>query len=141
MSEAASTSARTGSATSSRPGRRLLAPNVIALWPEDRPAVENPAAPQRSAAIWCAGRGIPWLPLRPRLRVGDFAYLWGSCPHNRGLLVRLLSLYPDGDWEIEGITGPIMSARKTLQERTAARPDQLRRCAAPLPGGDAVTFD
>jgi len=108
--------------------RRYLAPNVIALWPDDRPPVVNGRWPGRKrgvAPIWRA-----WL---DRFRPGVYAYLWSLKPEsvNRGLVVRLLKQHDDGDWEVEAMFGEIRLSDGRFDKLATARPGELRRCAAP----------
>jgi hypothetical protein len=119
------------------PPRRHLAPNVIALWPEDRPPVVNPARRGRYP------RGVEALRRWNRLRPGVYAYLWNNClPENRGLVVQLLGESKDhkkpGFWNVRGVTGPL--AQVNLDDGTAvpglhlegcAQDVNLRRCPAP----------
>lgn len=117
--------------------RRYLAPNVIALWPEDRPPVVNPKVRGRYP------RGVERLRTWLRLRPGVYAYLWNKClPENRGVVVRLQGEAKDhkraGFWNVRGITGPL--AQVNLDDGTVspglhwegcAQDVNLRRCAAP----------
>lgn len=111
------------------PTRRHLAPNVIALWPEDH---RQPVVNQLRRGGY--PRGVQALRDRDRLRVGAYAYLWPPNPagRNRGKVVRLLSRYPDGDWKIEAVSGEIERIDGTTSRLAAARPSMLRRCPAPV---------
>lgn len=109
------------------PPRRYLAPNVIALWPEDRPPVVNPARRGRYP------RGVEALRRWNRLRPGVYAYLWSANPtsRNRGKVVRLRKEYADGDWEVEAYDSEIYFANGECSRFAAAKPDEMRRCPAP----------
>ena len=121
----------------SAPPRRYIAPNVIAIWPEDRPPVENR---KRRGPLPC---GVETLRRWNRLRPGVYAYLWNNClPENRGLVVQLLGQSKDhktpGFWNVRGITGPL--AQMNLDDGTTvpglhlegcAQDVNLRRCPAP----------
>jgi hypothetical protein len=106
---------------------RSLAPNVTALWPEDGPAITNPEA------SGCLPKGVSRLNRAKRLKPGAYAYLWSKNPTspNRGVVVRLLSRYPDGDWEVEAHDRDLVWVTGKCSRRAAARPKELRRCPAP----------
>lgn len=113
------------------PPRHHLAPNVIALWSEDRPPVANP--PRRGRYP----RGVVALRRWNRLRPGVYAYLWNNClPENRGVVVQLLG-EPDGCfWNVRGITGLLAqghdgTAVPSLHREGWAENVNLRRCPAP----------
>lgn len=119
------------------PPRRYLSLNVIAMWPEERPPVVNPARRGRYPRGVCALRS--WKRLRP----GVYAYLWNNClAENRGLVVKLLYELKGrncpGFWCVQGITGQL--AQMNIEDGTAvpglhligtAQDVNLRRCAAP----------
>ena len=122
-------------AHSTAPPRHALAPNVIALWPEDRPPVANPAGRGRYP------RGVEALRRWHRLYPGAYCYLWNNClPENRGLVVQLLgeakTHNEQGMWKVRGITG-MMQVGITTGTVTGptlegcASEVNLRRCPAP----------
>jgi len=120
------------------PQRRLIAPNVIALWPEDRPAVANPPCTKRSLP-----KGVSALSQRHRIWPGHYAYLWGGClPANRGAVVKIIG--PDNNHELPNMW-LIQSVSRGLKVRnvddnavdrrefweTSIQDVNLRRCPAP----------
>lgn len=120
------------------PTRRYLAANVIALWPEDRPAVGKQALRGKPP------RGVHRLLRCNRLRPGVYAYLWNKClPQNRGTVVQLLNTEPDHDlpntWMVRSITAPLAQIDIVTGEvaiwpqgtKGRAQEHNLRRCPAP----------
>lgn len=88
--------------------RRRLAPNVVCLFQEDRPAVVNVRRrgryPRNVVAFWA----------RPRLLVGDMAELCGGAlPSNHGKRVRLIARVRGADlpgpdwWEVKSVWEPL----------------------------------
>lgn len=109
------------------PPRRRLAPNVVCMFAEDRPPVVNP--PRRGRYP----RGVKELRFWDRLRPGVYAYMWTATPTNpnRGIVVRLVEKYDDGDWLIESCGRELQVENGTYLQSAAAKPENLRRCPAP----------
>ena len=88
--------------------RRRLAPNVVCLFPEDRPAIVN--EPRRGRYP----RNVIRFGSRPRLLAGDMAELCGSAlPSNHGKRVRLIGRVSGADlpgwdwWEVKSVWEPL----------------------------------
>lgn len=97
--------------------KRLLAPNVVCLFDQDRAPILN--APRRGLR-----RGnVIALSSRPRLKPGDLAQIW-SHGSNFGKLVRLKGYTPARDmppgvwWDVEAVYGTLNLSDVETGERT-----------------------
>lgn len=88
--------------------RRRLAPNVVCMFQEERPAVVNERRRGRYP------RNVVSFRSRPRLCAGDMAELCGGAlPSNHGKKVRILQRtqgqnLPAGDWwDVESVWAPL----------------------------------
>ncbi|MES2714198.1 MAG: hypothetical protein V4795_00435 [Pseudomonadota bacterium] len=113
-------------------GRRRLAPNLACLFAEDRPAVANGRRRGRLPS------SVVRLNTPPRLQIGDLAELCNCRAENRGLRVRLLRQYDDGDWEIAPVQGLVVLMDGSPALYAAAPPDKLRRVPGAAAKGGAA---
>lgn len=116
--------------------RREIAPNVVALTPEDRARVENPHASR-------PGRRAPHIVIiwqTPRLRPGAFAILWNDCvPEDKGAMVELLAPHPVHylGWWCRPVSRALVESNGDgrpapgMVRACLVKEDNLRRCQPP----------